>query len=226
MDPKLLTEQGWKAIASRFKLKDNGLLGALSAYEKLADDKHAERLTALNAVSRLAGNLKKDALVSLIPRATNYLTDMIGAAESAATVIAKAKAVVDQKAAGDAKQEEKEEGDYVARLMTAFNKLKSSKGLSFEFIVCDAKPHCAVMVAKCITAQHKEELSRMTDGSKRFLHPGTCGFSNGKFVFAMDQPVTGLAKRLQDSIKFFAGKKLPILVGTESVDDDEQQPGS
>jgi hypothetical protein len=223
-DPKLLTENGWKAIASQFKLKDNGLLRALSAYENLADDKQAERLTAIGSVNVLAGNLKKDQSVVLIPRASNYLADMISAAESAASVIAKAKAVVDKKAGAEAKKEEKEEGDYVARFLTAIQKLKSSKNLSFEFIVCDAKPHCGLMVAKRITAQHKEELTRMTGGGKRFLHVGTCCFADGKFTFTLDQPVTGLAKRLQDSIKFFTGKKLAILVGTESVDDDDEKP--
>ena len=222
MDPKLLTESGWKPIASRFKLKDNGLLRALAGYEKLPDDKHGERLAGIDSVSVLARKLKKDALVSMIPRANNYLTDLIDAAEAEAMLITKAKAVIDKQTEKDAKEQEKEEGDYATRLLTALNKLKSSKSLSFEFIICDAKPNCAVMVAKGIAAHHKEELTRMTDGSKRFLHPGTCCFADGKFVFSMAQPATGLAKKLQNSILFFTGKKVPILVGTESVGEDEK----
>ena len=41
MDPKLLTENGWKEIAAMFKFKDNGLLRALADYEKLPDDPFA-----------------------------------------------------------------------------------------------------------------------------------------------------------------------------------------
>ena len=41
-------------------------------------------------------------------------------------------------------------GAYAVRLMSAFQKLKSAKDVAYEFIVCDAKPHCAIMVAKCL----------------------------------------------------------------------------
>ena len=225
MDPKLLTVNGWKSIASRFNLKDNGLLRALADYEKLPDEKHGERLAAANSVNALAGNLKKDSLVSMIPRATNYLKDLVAAAEEQSLLIAKAKSIIDQQTDNETKAQEKEEGDYAARLLAALNKLKSSKGLAFEFIVCDAKPNCALMVAQRITAQHKAELTNVTNGCGRFLHPGTCSFENGKFVFNLDQKITGLAKRIQNSLLFFAGRKFPVLVGDESEDDDAKSAG-
>jgi hypothetical protein len=79
------------------------------------------------------------------------------------------------------------------------------------------------MVAKRITSKHKEVLSKVTGGSKRFLHVGTCHSENGKFTFTMEEPVTGLARKLQDSIKHFTGKKFPIVVGTESAEADEER---
>src|SRR5205823_8726349 len=48
----------------------------------------------------------------------------------------------------------------------------------------------------------------------------------GRFTFSTEQPVTGLARKLQDSIKHFTGKKLAIKVGTESVDEEEGAPAS
>lgn len=232
MDPKLLTENGWKALAAKFKVKDNGLQKALSIYEKLADNKYVERLKAIGSVGQLATALKKDAYVSDIPIVSKYLDNVIDAADSEESEISKAKALAEKSAKaaataqkdGDAEAEkrEQEEGKYEMRLMAAFQKLKSAQNLSYEFIVCDAKPHCGLMVAKAITPRHKEELTRLTDGGKRFLRPGTCHFEDGHFVFSMEQPVTGLARRLQDSIKFFTGKKLPILLGTESLDDDSK----
>ena len=46
MDPKLLTEDGWKAVALKAKIKDNSLQRALSVYEKVPDNKPADRLKA------------------------------------------------------------------------------------------------------------------------------------------------------------------------------------
>ena len=40
MDPNLLAERGWRDLALKFKIKDNGLQRALAGYEKLPDDKH------------------------------------------------------------------------------------------------------------------------------------------------------------------------------------------
>jgi ABC-type transporter Mla subunit MlaD len=78
------------------------------------------------------------------------------------------------------------------------------------------------MLAKKINTKHKQMLTDLT-GSKRFLHVGTCQFQEGKFAFAMEKPVSGLARKLQDSIKNFTGKKLPLKVGTETAEADEEQ---
>ena len=228
MDPKVLTVNGWRAVALKCLIKDNGLLRALAGYEKLDEHKYDERLKATASISQLALALKKNAYVADIPLAANYLTDVAGAADSENDAISKAKALAAKAAAAtqkkedaeDKKQDEQDE-KYETRLLAAFQKLKSAKDLSYEFIVCDAKPHCAVTIAKKITPQHKEELTRLTDGSKRFLHPGTCHFADGKFAFSLDHPVTGLARKLQDSIKKYTGKKFPIVVGADLADDDE-----
>src|SRR5205823_6199442 len=109
-------------------------------------------------------------------------------------------------------------GDYAAKLLATFQKLKGSKGLAYEFLVCDAKP-MGLVVAKKITAQHKAQLFDLT-GSKRIFPLGTCSFLEGKFHFAMEKPLAGLARKLQESIKYFTGKKLPILVGSETAEAD------
>jgi len=250
MDPKLLTESGWKATASKYKIKDNGLQRALAAYEKLDDEEHEDRIEGIDSVSKLAGALKRAREVAAAPDVVEYLDDVIDAAESEKHEITKAKAVADkaeamtQKKAGaeakkadeDEEEEEEEEEeedddeeedeDYAAKLLAAFQKLKGAKDTSYQFLVCDAKPVCGVMVAKKITPKHKEQLTKATGGSKRFLPVGTCSFQDGKFTFSMDKPVTGLARKLQDSIKNFTGKKFPIKVGTEAAEDDEGQPSA
>jgi hypothetical protein len=234
MEPKLMTENIWKGLAQKFKVKDNGLQKALAVYEKTDAAKHDERLKAVSAVTQLAGALKKAKDAAAVPTVVKYLTDMAREADSERVEIAKAKALAEKNAALAAKKaqeagkaeekeeaEEPEEGEYHVKLLGAFQKLKNAKGLAFEFIVCDAKPFCALMLAKKITPKHKDELTKVTGGGKRFLHPGTCQFVDGKFDFLMEQPVSGLAKKLQDSIKNFTGKKFPIKVGLESAGEDD-----
>ena len=233
MDAKLLTENGWNAIGGKFKVKDNGLQKALAAYEKIEDDKHDERLKAVSLVAQLAGALKKVKEVALLPEVIKYLASVAAAAESEKSEIAKAKllaaktaAIGQKKAQAEAKDQEQEEeeveeeGAYEVKLMAVLKKLKGSKGLAYQFIVCDAKP-MGLMVAKKITPQHRAQLIKMT-GSKRFFPIGTCSFVEGKFHFTMEKPPTGLARKLQESIKNYTGKKLPILAGTETAEAEDE----
>jgi hypothetical protein len=233
MDSKLLTEDGWKAITFKFKVKDRDLQRALSVYETIDDDEYEDRLKEITNITRLASALKKNKEIAPLPEVVKYLADLLSAAESEQREITKVKAlaektraVAEKKAEAVAKEgdddEDEDTGDYPVRLIAAFQKLKSAKDLSFEFIVCDAKPHCGLMVAKKITPKHKEELTKVTGGSKRFLHVGRCYFEDGRFNFTMEQPVTGLARKLQDSIKNFTSKKLPIKVGAESAEADDE----
>jgi len=220
MDPKLLTESGWKAMAQKWKVKDNGLQRALAAYERLDDNAHEERLKAIGSISQLAGALGKKPEVAAIPIVANYPEDVGEASEFQQREITKAGVMTAKKAEAEEKKQEKQEDAFQIRLLTALQKLKSTRGLSYEFIACDAKPYWGVMVAVRITAKHKDELTRLTGGSKRFLRPGTCRFEEGKFEFSLEQSVSGLAKKLQDSIVYFCGKKFPILVGKESAEED------
>ena len=233
MNAKALTESGWKAVVAKCKVKDNGLQKALVAYEKLDDENFEQRAKGIAVISHLAAALKK--VKDLAEDAVDYLEQVIDAAEEEKASLSKEQAVA-AKAAADAKkkedaakrdeeegdEDEEEEGDYKVKLLAAFQKLKGAKDVAFEFIVCDAKPHFGLMLAKKINTKHKQMLTDLT-GSKRFLHVGTCQFQEGKFVFAMEKPVSGLARKLQDSIKNFTGKKLPLKVGTETADAEEEQ---
>jgi len=108
--------------------------------------------------------------------------------------------------------------EYAQTLAGALQRLKSAKDTSYRFIVCDAKPHIGVMVAKQITAKHKEELTKAT-GSKRLLASGECRFEDGHFVFTPENPVSGLARKVQAAVQFHTGKKYQIQVGSESADE-------
>jgi|ERR1022692_108032 ribosome-associated translation inhibitor RaiA len=237
MDPKL-TEEGWKAIVAKNRLKDKDLQKALFSYWALEDDDFDWRLKWLDKIATLAAALKKNKEVAGLPEVVKYLTQMAAAADAEEGDVTKAKALAaktqatnQKKTDAEAKKggadedgaddEIEEEGEYEEILMAAFKKLKGAKDISFEFIVCDAKPHCGLMLARKITPKHKEQLTKVT-GSKRFLHLGTCRVVDGKFNFATENASPGLAKKLQDSIKNYTGKKLPIVVGDESTEDEDE----
>src|SRR3954451_3262268 len=230
MDPKILTENGWKAIAAKLEIKDNVLQRALANYEKLDDDDFAERQKAIAVVSQAAANYQKMDAVAEDPKTVKYLKDMTAAAEGAKRQILQQKALAEKAAkasvlaakeeSAEAKKQEQQEDRFEARLLAALQKVKSAPD-GFEFIVCDAKPVCGVMLAKVITTQHKTELSEMNDGCKRFLPIGTCRFERGKYVFGMDRAPSGLARKIQQSIQHSTGKKFAIALGQESVGEDE-----
>lgn len=231
MPDKFLTEDGWKAVVTRFKLKDKELQKALFMYEEQLDDDYEYRLKYLGKITTLAANLKKDKEVAGNAEVVKYLSGMLAAIETEKRQIAKdkAEAAKDTKkdaatAPGDAKGDDGPKNDAVqeefgAKLLAAIQKLKSSGDAAYEFAVCDAKPCPGVTVAKEITAKHRDELCKIT-GGRRIINTGTCQFEDGKLKFVPETPASGLAKKLQDSIKHFTGKQFPVIVGSESADDD------
>ena len=80
MDPKLLTEAGWKAIVAKFKIKDNGLQKMLFLYENIDDEEFVDNMRGLNAVIKSANDLKKVKEVAANKDVMKYLTDMVNAA--------------------------------------------------------------------------------------------------------------------------------------------------
>jgi len=216
VNDKTLTESGWKAVAGKYKIKDNGLQRALAAYERADENDHAEQLAEIAKVNQLAAALKRSKDVAGNDDVIDYLDVIQDAADAEQKEIAKAKVTAD-KAEALAKKQEKEEDAYEAKLGAALQKLKGSQGLSYEFLVCDGLDGCAVILAPAIQAQQKQQLMRLTNG-KHFFGPGSCRFEDGKYVFAMDRPPSGLAKKLQSAILKYTGRRLPVMLGAETED--------
>src|SRR5438105_1601474 len=91
MDPKLLTEDGWKANVVKFKLKDKELQRVLLFYENLEEDDFDFRLKALGKIAALASGLKRDKEIAANDGVVKDLADMASAAQTAQRDIAKAK---------------------------------------------------------------------------------------------------------------------------------------
>ena len=113
----------------------------------------------------------------------------------------------------------------IGKLVTlALHQLTGNEDLRHEFIVCDAKPVPAMMIAKKITATHKAMLSEATD-SKKFLHVGQCYFKDGHVVFEPETPSSGLVPKIKLALHQHTGKKHAVRVGDESSE-GEAAPGA
>lgn len=229
MNARLLTESGWKAVLSKHRIRDNGLQRALAAYEDVEKDEHDNRLEAIAVVSRLSGQLKRVRDVASNSEVVDYLDELEGAAETEEREVTREKAAAAKVEAANQRSAEAEEdeesvGDYKECLLLAFKKLKSMRGQAMQFIVCDARPFCGIMIAKRITPKHKQQLTEVTGGSKKFLRIGTCCSDGDRYIFTPEQALQGLARKIQVSVRNFTGKKLPIVVGDESAEDGDEEP--
>lgn len=230
-----LTENDWKANSAKCKIKSVELQKALASYDNLDDDEHDDLLETLAELKQLTLELKKSKEVTANPAAAKYVAEILSAVEAEHREVSKDKAEAEKavKKSEAAKEEEAsdeededEEDDATGKnspigklVSLALQQLKSNEELRYEFIVCDAKPHPAVMVAKKIAPKHKEMLVEAT-GSKKFLHIGVCRCENGHIVFEPETPVSGLAPKLKLALNQHTGKKHAVRVGTESSEDE------
>jgi len=231
MDAKLLTENAWKTVAQKSKIKDCGLQRALSAYESVDDDKPAEKLKVLAVVVQVVATQKKAKDAAAVPEVVKYLTNVLAAAqvrqrELAQTKVAadKAEAVAAQKTATESQDEEEEDEsfDTLEAVKRSLITLKTSK-LPYYFIACDAKPYGLIVSKKDIrkSTPMKRELARIAGGTTRAPRVGTCRRENNRLIFEMEKPPSGLARILQKWIKSSIGLGLNVMVGDESAEEQE-----
>jgi hypothetical protein len=119
MDAKLLTEAGWKDVAQKHKIKDNGLQKALADYQKVPTNekdpvKYVESLLKrskdLEDVRKFVGLLLKLKEVAASKDVTKYLKDVDAAATTVNQEISKQLAEVQAKL----KQIQKEDAEKAA----------------------------------------------------------------------------------------------------------------
>lgn len=228
-----LTESDWKTNSAKVKIKSVEMQKALADYDKIDEDEHDDLIEMLGELKVLTLELKKSKDVTGNPAAVKYVGELHAAIEAEHREVTKDKTEAEKaakkseatKEASHGHEDEDEEDlggkdSTVGKLvMLALQQLKSNEELRYEFIVCDAKPHPGVMIAKKISPKHKEMLSEAT-GSKKFLHVGVCRCEKGQVVFEPEKPVSGLAMKLKLALAQHTGKKHAVRVGTESSEDE------
>jgi hypothetical protein len=204
---KLLSDTGWKDIATKSKVKDNGLLKALEKLKRLGDDDHDEATKVLDEIGKLAGLLRKDKAVAAVPAAAKYIAELPGEAQSVAREIAKAKAEHEkaQKAKADAEKkaaakndDEADDEEESPELLTT--KLKPllklvAKGQTMHTLVAKSGKKVVVMLSrKPIPPARRKMLADELGGGSTKYYPGTCSLEAGVTTFALKSEVAGMAK--------------------------------
>lgn len=246
---KFLSDKAWKDLASKNKVKDNGLLKALADYRRLDDDEHDEVLECLEEIVKLGAKLQKAKDVAAEASVVEYLSDLLDAAESDQRVVTKAKAEADKEAKAEAakkakaeaaakKQEQEDDkaakdddeededdhdpGGSLERLALALKNMKTSR-TPYHFLVCDAKPYGLVLSKKSIktSGKHKKELAEMAGGNTRQPKFGTCLMDGNQLILEMDKPVAGLGRVLEKWLKANLSRPIKVTFAGESAAEDE-----
>ncbi len=241
---KALGDAGWKDVAAKNKLKDNGLLKALEKLKRLADDDHDEAAKTLDEVSKLATLLKKDKAVAAVPAAAKYIAEMLGAAEAAQRDVAKskaehdkaskAKAEAEKKAAeaaakkGDEDDEDEESPELLTSKLKPLLKLVA-KGETMHALLAKSGKKVIVMLSrKPIPPARRKMLADELGGGSAKYYPGHCGLEAGATTFTLKAEVAGMAKLIKLALLEQTGLRVNRLKcrGEDGDDDDNDEEGA
>lgn len=231
----IITEKSWKIVLAKTKVKDNGLQRALANYDRVPEEDPDACLKTIAAVNQCATNLKKSKDAASVPAVLDHITDLLEAIQSELKDLAKAKAEKQKTDAAAAKKEEQEsksdseqaeqeaeDGAHADKLLACFKKLKSSRDAKYHFIACDAKPYLGLVITKQpIGAKHRNEVTEVSGGSKKYFKPGTVWVDNGKLVFDMDKPPAGFAAKMKKAFKYYTSLNIGVIVGDQTDEDEE-----
>ena len=108
---KFLSDSGWKDVASKNKIKDNGLLKVLADHKRLDEERHDAVLRSLDEIVKLATQMKKAKDAAAVSSVTKYVGELIEAAEADRRAVAKAKLEAEKKASAEAQKKAKADAE-------------------------------------------------------------------------------------------------------------------
>jgi hypothetical protein len=231
---KFLSDVGWKDIAAKNSVKDNGLLKKLADFKRVGENKHDDALKLLDEALKLAAQLKKDKKTA--PAAAKYIDEMTAAAETAMREIAKAKAEADKSAKAKAEADKKaeaaksteddgEEDAESPELLTT--KLKPllrqvAKGETMHTLMAKSGKQVVVMLSrKPIPPARRKMLADQLGGGSTKYYPGHCQLEAGALTFVLKAEVAGMSKLVKAALLEQTGLRLPKLKCRGEDGDDE-----
>jgi hypothetical protein len=235
---KFLSDSGWKDVAAKNKVKDNGLLKELADYKRLGDDKHDDLLQSLDQIVKLATQLKKAKDVAAASGAAKYVGDVIDAAETERRAVVKAKADYDKgakaeadkkakaeadKGGGDKEDEEDEEASTLLTTKMVPLLRQVVKGETMHTLVASAGKEVVILLSrKPISPARRKLLADqlgVSGGVKYF--PGHCIREEGMTTFVLKTEVAGMAKKLKLALLQQTGLRVKLRCRGEDGDTDE-----
>ena len=240
---KFLSDSGWKDIAAKNNVKDNGLLKKLADFKRVGDDKHDEALKVLDEALKLAVQLKKDKKTA--PAAGKYLDELTAAVEDATREVSKAKAEADKAAKSKAEAEKKEQAEAAKKpdeddeeeaeaseLLTT--KLKPllrqvAKGDRMHALVAKSGKQVVVMLSrKPIPPARRKMLADELGGGSTKYYPGHCVLEAGATTFVLKAEVAGMSKLIKLALLEQTGLRLSKIKcrGEDGDDDDGDEGGA
>lgn len=234
---KALGDAGWKELAAKNKLKDNGLLKALQRLPKVDADAHDEVAKVLAEIGKLAQALKKDRAVSALPDVVESLDEMLEAVETAGRQLdkdraahekqQKAQAAAEARKKKDDEAEAGEEEQESPELLTT--KLKPLvrlvlQGDTLHALVARSGKKAVVMLArKPIPPARRRMLFEELGGGSTKYYPGTCRLEAGVVTFSLSAEVAGLTKLVKLALLEQTGLRVNKLKcrGHDGDDNDE-----
>ena len=237
---KFLSDVGWKDIAAKNSVKDNGLLKKLADFKRVGENKHDDALKLLDEALKLAGQLKKDKKTA--PAAAKYIDEMTAAAETAMREIAKEKAEADKsakakaeaeknakaEAAKNADHDDEEDGESPELLTTKLKPLlrQVAKGETMHTLMAKSGKQVVVMLSrKPIPPARRKMLADQLGGGSTKYYPGHCQLEAGAMTFVLKAEVAGMSKLVKAALLEQTGLRLPKLKcrGEDGDDSDDDE---
>lgn len=211
---KQLAVAGWKDLAARSKVKDNGLLKALEKLARVGDEAYDEQARAIGDVVKLAAALRKDKAVAAQAAVVRYLGEIEDDAQGLQRDVARARAEHEktQRKAATREGDEDDDDTDVAELLTS--KLKPllklvAKGETMHTLLARSGKQVVVLMSRkpIPPARRKMLADRLGGGGVKF-YAGTCGLEGGATTFRLQAEVAGLSKLVRVALLEQTGVRL------------------
>ena len=237
---KFLSDSGWKDIASKNKIKDNGLLKVLADFKKLDDDKHDDALESLDEMLKLAAQLKKAKDVGANPSVNKYVAELADAADAQRRLVAKAKADADKRAKSEAQEQaakksakdDDEDGDddespeiLTTKLLPLLRLV--NKGQTMHSLVASNGKQVVTMLSRkpIPPARRKILADQLGSGGGIKYFVGHCVREENATTFVLKTQVAGMAKRLKLALLQQTGLRVKLRCRGEDGETDDDGDG-
>ena len=243
---KFLSDSGWKDVASKNKIKDNGLLKVLADHKRLDEEKHDAVLKSLDEIVKLATQMKKAKDAAAVSSVAKYVGELIEAAEADRRAFAKAKLEAEKKASAEAekkakadaeakkrehdeeggKEEHEDEGEEASALLTTkmIPLLRQvNKGETMHALVASTGKQVAVMLSRKPIAPARRKLLADQLGAAGGIKyiVGHCVREDGTATFVLKTQAAGMAKKLKVALLEQTGLRVKLRCRGEDGETDE-----